>query len=59
MNVLAANEERNAVVDEREVELHASALQEVATAACNSGTALEVGNVGHCDEIDVAANTNT
>ena len=59
VRVLAANEERNAVVDEREVELHASALQEVATAACNSGTALEVGNVGHGDEVNVAADTNT
>mmetsp|Transcript_14824 Transcript_14824/g.64165 ORF Transcript_14824/g.64165 Transcript_14824/m.64165 type:complete len:434 (-) Transcript_14824:246-1547(-) len=51
--VSASGEEGERVVDERLVEEHAGACEEVAAASCDVGAVLGVGDVEHDDEVHV------
>ncbi len=52
--VLSPDEKRNSVVDKGQVELHAGAFEEVASTTCYLCPALEISDIGHGNEIDVA-----
>jgi hypothetical protein len=49
--IALADQELNAIVDQRKVELHTDALEEEATVASNTSTSLEISTIDHVDQI--------